>query len=257
VRFVIERLYKIVFKRSQACVFVNSDDPHYLIEKNIIPQNKVVIIKSVGIDTAAFSMEHFTPERLGQIRAENGLSGKIVVLMVARAIWDKGIREFYEACDIIKAKYENVEFVFVGDIDEGNHTCASREFLLQGGVKWLGHRDDIIDLTAISDIYVLPSYREGLPRVLLEAASMSKPIITTNSVGCKEVVDEGKNGFLIPVKDAAALAEKVEILIKDRELMLKMGANSRKKALKEFELNKVVKQYLELYKKCYEKRDKK
>ncbi|MDR1975631.1 MAG: glycosyltransferase family 4 protein [Campylobacteraceae bacterium] len=254
VRIAIEKLYKIVFKLSNGCIFVNSDDPQYLIDKKIIPQSRASVIKSVGIDTELFNMENFTKERLEEIKEKNGLKNKVVVFMAARAIWDKGIREFYEACEIVRAKYPHVEFVFVGDIDSGNHTCANREFLQGGSVKWLGHRDDMLELTAISDIYVLPSfYKEGIPRTLLEAASMSKPIVTTDTVGCKEVVDDGENGFLVPIKDARSLADKIEILVNDKELMDKMGQKSRKKALKEFELKKVVKQYLELYEKMLPK----
>jgi N,N'-diacetylbacillosaminyl-diphospho-undecaprenol alpha-1,3-N-acetylgalactosaminyltransferase len=251
VRIVIEKLYKIVFWLSSGCVFVNNDDPKYLIDKKIIPRHKAVIIKSVGIDTALFDMKNFTKERLEQIKEMNGFKGKMVVLMVARAIWDKGIREFYEAGKIIKAKYPDVEFIFAGDTDEGNHTCANKDFLNNGSVKWLGRRDDIVELTAISDIYVLPSYREGIPKTLLEAASMSKPIVTTDTVGCRDVVDDGVNGFLMPIKDSKKLADKIELLIKDEKLRFKMGAEGRKKALGEFELKKVVKRYLELYEKMF------
>jgi N,N'-diacetylbacillosaminyl-diphospho-undecaprenol alpha-1,3-N-acetylgalactosaminyltransferase len=255
VRVVIEKLYKIVFLLSNRCVFVNSDDPKYLIDKKIIPQHKTTIIKSVGIDTTLFDMKNFTKEQLEQIKDKNALKDKIVVLMVARAIWDKGVREFYEACEILKAKYPHAEFVFAGNTDEGNHTCANKDFLNSGCVKWLGRRDDMVELTAISDIYVLPSYREGIPRTLLEAESMSKPIVTTDTVGCRDVVDDGVNGFLVPIKDAKKLADKIEVLIKDEKLRSKMGAEGRKKALKEFELSKVVREYLELYKKYL--RDKK
>jgi N,N'-diacetylbacillosaminyl-diphospho-undecaprenol alpha-1,3-N-acetylgalactosaminyltransferase len=251
VRVVIEKLYKVIFWLSNGCVFVNSDDPKYLINKKIIPQDKTVIIKSVGIDTALFNMENFTKERLEEIKKTNKLKGKTVVLMVARAIWDKGVREFYEAGKIVKTKYPQAEFVFVGDTDEGNHTCADKDFLNNGFVKWLGRRDDIAELTAISDIYVLPSYREGIPRTLLEACSMSKPIVTTDTVGCQDVVDDGVNGFLVPIKDSKKLADKIEILIKDEKLRSKMGINGRKKALQEFEVKKVIKQYLELYEKMF------
>jgi N,N'-diacetylbacillosaminyl-diphospho-undecaprenol alpha-1,3-N-acetylgalactosaminyltransferase len=247
VRVIIEKLYKVVFWLSSRCVFVNSDDPKYLIDKKIIPQHKSIIIKSVGIDTMLFDMKNFTKERLEQIKEANALKGKMIILMAARAIWDKGVREFYEACEIIKAKYPHVEFVFAGDTDDGNHTCASKDFLNNGSVKWLGRRDDMVELTAISDIYVLPSYREGIPKTLLEAASMSKPIVTTDTVGCRDVVDDGINGFLVPIKDSKELACKIEILIKDEKLRSKMGFEGRKKALAEFELKKVVKKYLELY----------
>ncbi len=247
IRTIMERLYKKAFKLSNACVFVNSDDPNYMVGKNIIPKEKVKIIKSVGIDTKKFDMSNYDKNRILQIRKQNDLQDRMVVLMVARAIWDKGVGEFYEVAKKIKSLYEDVEFVLVGDTDEGNPTCASKEYLSGGSVKWLGHRDDIADLIAVSDIFVLPSYREGLPVTLMEAASMSKPIIATKTVGCVEVVDDGYNGFLTPVKDVEILSKKIEILIKDEKLRDSMGENGRIKIQKEFEISKIVKQYMELY----------
>ena len=112
---------------------------------------------------------------------------------------------------------------------------------------WLGYRNDIKEQIDACDIFVLPSYREGIPRTLLEAASMSKPIITTNAIGCKEVVDDGVNGFLIPVGDSKALATKIKILVDDVNLRIEMGKQSRIKALREFDVNIIVEQYLRLY----------
>jgi N,N'-diacetylbacillosaminyl-diphospho-undecaprenol alpha-1,3-N-acetylgalactosaminyltransferase len=168
--------------------------------------------------------------------------------MVARAIWDKGVREYYEASKTLKQKYPDVECLLIGGTDRGNPSCASEEFLNTGDVRWLGHRDDIAELTAICDIYVLPSfYREGLPATLMEAAAMSKPIVTTDTVGCKEVVDEGINGFLVPIKDPKALTQKIEILLNDENLRITMGQKGREKALREFDVTKVVQHYMEYY----------
>lgn len=247
VRFIMEGLYKRAFALSNGCVFVNSDDPKYMVSRGIIKKERVKIIKSVGVDTKKFSMKQYSTSRIEEIKNTFGVSGKVIVLMVARALFDKGVREYYEACEIIKAKYSDVEFLHVGGIDEGNHSAASREFLENSQVHWLGHRDDIADLTAISDIYVLPSYREGLPATLMEATSMSKPIVATNTFGCRDVVDDGINGFLVPIKDAKSLAQKIEALILDESLRHKMGDNGRKKALEEFAIEKVVKQYMEYY----------
>jgi N,N'-diacetylbacillosaminyl-diphospho-undecaprenol alpha-1,3-N-acetylgalactosaminyltransferase len=247
IRFIMERLYKKTFKLSQGCIFVNSDDPQYMINKHIISPNKVKIIKSVGVDTHKFNSTQFSDEALKVIKHNNKLTGKIVILMVARAIWDKGIKEYYDAAAKLVKKYPQVEFILVGDTDKGNHTSASIEFLKNGKVRWLGHRDDIVELTAISDIYVLPSYREGLPATLMEAASMSKPIVTTDTIGCREVVEDGYNGFLVPIRDSLSLSNKIESLIENESLRKKMGANGRKKVLKEFDINIVLSQYLEYY----------
>ena len=248
VRNVIEKLYKFVFFMSHQVVFVNSDDPDYLEKRGVISKDKIIIIKSVGIDTNEFSPDNISITDISELRNELNLKGKIVVLMVGRAIWHKGVHEFYEASDIL-SKYTNVQFILVGDIDSGNHSSANREFLNSGSVLWLGHRDDVLNLTALSNIYVLPSYREGVPRTLLEATSMAKPIVTTNTVGCREVVRDGYNGFLVPIKDSQTLADKIEILIKEKDKRKIMGENGRIMAIKEFDVEQVVKQYLALYKK--------
>ncbi|QOP41456.1 glycosyltransferase family 4 protein [Sulfurimonas marina] len=247
VRNIMERLYKKAFKLSDGCVFVNTSDPDYMLKKHIIKKEKVKIIKSVGIDTQKFSMDNYSQAILLDIRKKLSLENKTVVLMVARAIWDKGIKEYYEAANSLKAKYSDIEFLLVGGTDEGNHSCASTEFLQNGVVKWLGHRDDIVDITAISDIYVLPSYREGLPATLMEASSMSKPLVTTNTFGCKDVVEDGMNGFLVPVRNSNILAEKIEILFKDKDLRVEMGKKALQKAQNEFDVRKIVEQYMEYY----------
>ena len=249
-RKVIETLYKSVFLFSQKVVFVNSDDPQYLVDKKVISADKIKIIKSVGIDT-----QHFTPSAVDQqardvLRESLQLQNKIVVLMVARAIWHKGVKEFYEAASMLKNR-QDIQFILAGDIDEGNPSSVDRDFLKDGYVLWLGHRNDILALTALSDIYVLPSYREGIPRTLLEAASMEKPIVTTDTVGCREVVRDEFNGYLVPVKDAQALAQKIGILMEDEKKRKIMGENGRIMTIKEFDVQNVVKQYLVLYKELY------
>ena len=248
VRTVIEKLYKLVFLLSDRVVFVNSDDPKYLESKRVINTSKIHIIKSVGIDTEIFNPKLVSFETMNKLRSQFNLENKIVVLMVARAIWHKGIREYYEAAMQL-AENREVQFLLVGDIDEGNPSSANKEFLNNGKVLWLGHRDDIVELTAMCDIYILPSYREGVPRTLLEAASMAKPIITTNTVGCREVVKNGENGFLVPIKDSKKLAKKIEYLVKDENERKIMGENGRILAVKSFDIKEIVEQYMTLYKK--------
>ncbi|MDY0117894.1 MAG: glycosyltransferase family 4 protein [Sulfurimonadaceae bacterium] len=247
VRFVMERLYKRAFKFSNGTVFVNQDDPKYMLEKGLIKENQIKIIKSVGIDTDKFSMAHYNEQKLLDIRKTLHLEDKIVVLMVARAIWDKGIREYYQAAEILKKSHPNVVFILVGGTDEGNTSCVSEAYLKSGAVLWLEYRDDIVDLTAISDIYVLPSYKEGLPVTLLEASAMAKPIVTTDTTGCRDVVDDGINGFLVPIKDTDILVSKIKTLIKTPQLREEMGKASRIKVIEEFEVTKVVNQYMEYY----------
>ena len=249
VRNIMEQLYKKAFKLSDGCVFVNTSDPEHMLKKRLITKDKVKIIKSVGVDTKKFSMTNYNEDKILEIRKNFKLENKTVVLIVARAIWDKGVKEYYKAADTLNSKYKNIEFLLVGGTDQGNHSCASEEFLKNGSVQWLGHRDDIVDITAISDIYVLPSYREGLPATLMEASSMSKPIVTTDTFGCRDVVDDGENGFLVPVRDSVKLAEKIEILINDENMRKIMGQKALTKAQNEFDARKVVDQYMEYYEK--------
>ena len=235
VRMVMELLYKESNKRADFCIFQNSDDRAYFIHSGLVDENKAVLIKSSGIDT-----QKFKPNSEKKTR-----NNQTVVLMIARAIWHKGIAEYYGAAEILKDK--NIKFILIGDTDEGNVSCADEEFLKGGNVTWLGQRDDIKKQIELCDIFVLPSYREGVPRTLLEASSLSKPIVTTDTVGCREVVEDEYNGFLVPLKDEKTVAQKINILHDNPGLAETMGKNGRIKAIKEFDINIVVKQYLELY----------
>ena len=153
---------------------------------------------------------------------------------------------------IVKATHPDVIFLLVGPIDTGNPAAVSEQFIRQaedeGLIKYLGERRDIPELLYASDIVTLPSfYREGIPRVLLEAMCMEKPIVTTNWVGCKETVEEGKNGFLVPTKDHIALASAIEKLVNNEELRVKMGKYGREKALREFDEKIIVNRTLQIY----------
>lgn len=245
VRFVMERLYKAAFARCDGAVFVNSDDPEYMIAKGLLARQQVHIIKSVGVDTEHFSPEAVDVLKLESLREALHVKGKTVVLMVARAIWHKGVREFYAAAEALSD--EQTLFVLAGGTDVGNPSSADEAFLRSGKVLWLGQRDDIVELTALCDLYVLPSYREGVPRTLLEAASMGKVIVTTDVVGCREVVIDGQNGLLVPPRDAGALKEAIKTLLRDPSRRAAMGAAGRAKAVAEFDTRAVTAQYLELY----------
>ena len=234
VKFLMNILYKYSNLKVNKCIFQNSDDMNYFIERGLVSSEKAILIKSSGIDTNIFINNKITKNQ------------KLNILMVSRAIWHKGIKEYYEAAYLLKD--ENICFTLIGDTDEHNPSCANKEFLENGNVKWLGHRDDIKEQIDKCDIFVLPSfYGEGVPRTLLEAASMGKPIVTTDNVGCREVVDDGVNGFLVPVKDSKALAKKIKILIENETMRDEFGKASRKKAVEEFDVKVVVEQYLRLY----------
>jgi len=219
--------YKFSTKHTKKIIFQNSDD--LKLFSKFLPKEKLVLIKSSGIDTNEFKS------------IEKPQNKKPIVLMIARVIKDKGVDEFIKAGNLLKNK---AEFWYVGDIDKGNKNAFNPEW---GSVKYLGFRRDIKELISKCDIFVLPSYREGVPRTLLEAASMAKAIVTTDAVGCREVVEDNKNGFLVPIKDYKTLAKKIEILIDNPKLREKFAKYGRIKAIKEFDIKVVVDKYIKVY----------
>ena len=220
--------YKLTTKNTKKIIFQNSDD--LKLFSKFLPKEKLVLIKSSGIDT-----EEFKPISKSQ-------NHKVIVLMIARVIKDKGVEEYIKAASLLKDK---AEFWYIGDIDAGNKNAFNPKWK---NLKYLGFKKNIKELIAKCDIFVLPSYREGVPRTLLEASSMAKPIVTTDAVGCKEVVEDNKNGFLVPIKDYKILAKKIEILISNPSLREEFGKYGRIKAIKEFDIKVVIKKYMEVYK---------
>lgn len=254
-RMLVVNLYRFAFKYSRKVIFLNEDDYGLFEKYRIVDSGKGTVIESEGVDVEKFSCANLNQNRLEHMRQELGMTERrrqVVVTLISRLIWDKGVREFVEAARTLKPLYPDVLFLLVGPIDAGNPAAVSEQFLQkvekEGLLKYLGERKDIPEILCISDIVTLPSYyREGIPRVLLEAMSMERPIVTTDSVGCREVVEEGKNGFLVPVKDHTALASAIERLINDEELRIKMGKYGREKVLREFDERLIVSQTMEIY----------
>ena len=177
---------------------------------------------------------------------------KIRVILTARMIVEKGVFILTEAAEKLRSKYgDKVEFLLVGGIDDhpGAITKDQLNEVCDGKyIQWLGRREDVMALLQQCHIFAYPSYyREGVPKSLIEAAAVGRPIVTTHNVGCKDVVEDGVNGYLVPVKDAASLAEKLQLLINQKELRVKMGKASREIAEKHFSLEEVVKKHLSIY----------
>ncbi|WP_169940095.1 glycosyltransferase family 4 protein [Campylobacter sp. RM15925] len=235
----IELLYKKALKLSDACIFVNEADPRYFLSQNLIDKDKVIKIKSVGVDTAKFDENLYQSIDFG---------GKKVVLMIARAMWHKGVREFYEAAEILKDRKDAL-FVFVGEGFDGNKSTANLEFLKGGSVKYLGARDDVARLLKSSYILALPSYKEGFPRTVLEAMSMSRAVVASDVSGCNEAIIDGVNGLLCEVKNSGDLAKKIEILLDDESLTKRLGQSGRDMAVREFDEKEIAKKYIEVYRK--------
>ncbi len=235
---IIKFLYKISQRNVSKIFFQNKDDLELFIKEKLVNKEKADIISGSGIDT-----EEFKPIK---VEKEDDI---FRFLLVARMLWDKGIGEYVEAAKLIKRKYKNVEFLLLGPVGVDNPSAIPerkiKEWEEEGIVKYLGTTDDVGIEIAKVDCIVLPSYREGIPRSLLEAASMGKPIITTDSVGCREVVKDGWNGFLCKVKSAEDLADKMEKMINlTEEERVRMGKRGREKVVREFNEEIVIKKYL-------------
>jgi glycosyltransferase involved in cell wall biosynthesis len=198
-----------------------------------------------------FAASRVNRDKKVQLRSELGfLPGDIVVVMISRVIRSKGVLEFMTAAREIKQGHPNIRFLLVGPEDKNNMDRLNPEELaeLKQHVVWTGARQDVPDILAMSDIFVLPSaYREGVPRVLLEAASMGLPIVTTNSPGCKDVVEDGANGYLVPVRDPEALKKAVLQLVSQPGLCRTFGQVSRKRAVERFEISVIADQTSRLY----------
>ncbi|ASM38454.1 MAG: N,N'-diacetylbacillosaminyl-diphospho-undecaprenol alpha-1,3-N-acetylgalactosaminyltransferase [Campylobacter sputorum] len=238
VRFTIEMLYKKSFALSNGTIFVNDSDPDYMIKHNIIKKDKVKRIKSVGVDA-----NEFNPNLVTKYDFK---TDKKIVLMMGRALWHKGIREFYEAAKILKDR-SDTKFVFVGDGYEGNKSSADKSFLNNQNVLWIKWSDRVKELLKGTYIYVLPSYKEGFPRTVLEAMSMSLPCVVSNVSGCNEAIKDGYNGMICNVKDSKDLANKIETLLDDENLAKQMGQNGRNLVLEKYDQNIITKQYIEYY----------
>jgi glycosyltransferase involved in cell wall biosynthesis len=237
---IVHVLMKFAFiNRGLTFIFQNPNDLLLFQNLNLVKGNRFCIIKGVGVDLDVFKC------------AKRNLKGNVNFILTARMLKDKGVLEYINASMIVAMKYPESRFILAGDIDEENPASFSEDDLniaLSGtDVKWLGHQNDILNLLKDADVMVFPSYREGLPKSLIEAAAMGLPILTTNAIGCRECVDEGVNGFLVPVGNANILAEKMIYLIENPDVIINMGKASRIKAENEFSLTSVLEKTFELY----------
>ncbi|MDM1545271.1 glycosyltransferase family 4 protein [Ignatzschineria indica] len=236
---IAKTLYKFSQKRATKIFFQNQDDFKMFVEENLVQQEKCDVLPGSGVD-----IDKFKPSK----KKDDGI---FRFLLVARMLWAKGIQEFVDAAKILKQKNNNVEFQLLGHLDVESPTAISKEqmdiWVKDGYVNYLGSSDDVRVEIAQADCIVLPSfYREGTPRILLESASMEKPIITTNNVGCKDVVDDGINGFLCAVKNSKDLALKMEKMLNlSTDQRNAMGKAGREKMVKEFDEKIVIDKYLE------------
>lgn len=233
-RAVIQRiarsLYALALRRATLVLFQNEDDRRDFQRLGIL-SGKVPsgIVNGSGVDT-----RHFADTPLPD--------GPLVFLLIARLLGDKGIREYIEAAKHLRADWPEAQFHLVGGVDSNPDGITEEEVIgwhENGWVTWVGEMRDVRPAIAASHVYVLPSYREGMPRTVLEAMSMGRPIITTDAPGCRQTVEDGINGVLVPVAHASALQAAMEGFLKDPTLIETMSRQSRRIAEEKFNVHKV------------------
>jgi glycosyltransferase involved in cell wall biosynthesis len=225
----VKRLYRFSLKFNKKIFFQNPDDrEHFLQNKIVGDKKKTVLINGSGVD-----LEHFHYVAPGK---------EPIFLLIARLIKDKGILEYAEAARILKRKYGNAEFWLLGPVDT-NPGAIEEETLKawekEGNIKYLGMSWEVRPFLAEANVYVLPSYREGTPRSVLEAMATGRPVVTTDAPGCRETVVDGENGFLVKVKDVKSLARSMEKFITDPELIETLGRRGRALAEQKYDVRKV------------------
>lgn len=232
---IVYALYKTAFRNSNWIFFQNSEDRNLFLKKKLAKKAKTSLIPGSGVNLEKFQMK----------RTKN--KGKNI-LFVGRLIGDKGIREFIEAGKILHQIYPDLKFKIAGELGYNNKTAVTKkEFdtcLSLPQFQYLGKVDNMQKVFADADIMVLPSYREGLSKSLIEACAMQLPIVTTNVPGCREVVDDGENGYLCEAQNPKDLAEKIELIINLSETnRIQMGNKGRQKCQKTFDEKIIVEQY--------------
>jgi glycosyltransferase involved in cell wall biosynthesis len=239
-RRVVEATYRVALGGPRTrTIFQNPEDRDDFVRKELVRLDHTVLIRGSGVDCSRFTVSA-EPE------------GLPVVMLPSRMLWEKGVGQFVEAARELRARGVRARFVLVGKSDEGNPTAVPEQQLdawtREGVVEWWGHRADMPVVLSEASVVALPSYyKEGLPKVLLEAAAAGRPLVATDIPGCREIVRPGVNGFLVPPRDVAALVDAVQRLLASAQLRRTMGAAARGIAEAEFTEDIVVRQTLDLY----------
>jgi N,N'-diacetylbacillosaminyl-diphospho-undecaprenol alpha-1,3-N-acetylgalactosaminyltransferase len=246
VKLLVSGLYWLASRMADKVWFTNAGDLEYFVARGLAPADKTILTKN-SVNLEEYSLSMINPGHLEQLRQELGLeNGRQVVIMVARMVWSKGIRELVEAAESLKEKLPRVVFLLVGPRDEGSPDLVSEAFLRdaenRARLRWLGFRKDVKELYALSDLAVLPSYYKegGYPRALLEPMAFGKPVIAADLPDCRGPVEDGRNGYLVPPRDSQALAQAIARIMANEELRRQFGQYSRQKIEREFDDQLVV-----------------
>jgi glycosyltransferase involved in cell wall biosynthesis len=228
IKAVMSVLYKKAFKLADSVVFQNSDDMNQFIGDGLVKGEKCHTVNGSGVNTKRF--------------AQVPLPERITFFMLSRVMYSKGIREYLEACRKVKEKYPSVRCMLLGACENIQDSLSKEDlkpYIDDGIIEHFGETDRVEDYYSQCSVYVLPSYREGTPRTVLEAMSMGRPIITTDAPGCRGTVIDGKTGFLVPVKDSGAVAEKMIKFIESPHLISLMGEASAEYCRETFDVERV------------------
>ncbi len=232
--------YRLSLRRSPFVFFQNKDDAAFFVDNKIVSSEKIVFLNGSGVNLERFAKQSF-PASFG-------------FLCVCRLIRDKGVLEYLSACRMVKKQYPEVRCLLVGPFDSNPTALKPHElqpFIDDGSIEYFGEQSDVRPYLARCNVFVLPSYREGTPKSVLEAMSCGKAIITTDAPGCRETVMEGKNGFLVPIKDDKAIAEKMMFLYRNPDICEQMGKASRMIAEQRFDVRIVNQIILHTMKICF------
>lgn len=233
---IAKKLYNISFRKARMVWFLNRDDINSFLKERIIPEKKAMLLNGEGIDTEHFTVSH----------AENG---SFSFILIARMLWDKGVGLYVDAAKELKKRHPEVEFRLLGAIDKNNPMGIPLETIMkwhnEGVINYMGEVQDVRPYINSSSCVVLPSfYREGIPFCLMEGAASGKPIITTDNVGCREVIKDGYNGFMCKIKDKESLIEAMEKMVSlPLDERIRMGENGRDLMKNEFDIKLIVKEY--------------
>lgn len=227
-------LYKVALKNTKAVIFQNIENRDEFIQKGIIPSFKAHVVNGSGVDLEKFSVKKFP-------------NGNMKFLCISRLLKEKGLKEFAEAAKIVKDKFPNVNFTLVGPKELSPDAVSLSEINSWSDyIDYKGQVDDVRTYIAVSHVFVLPSYHEGLPRSTLEAMAMGRPILTTNAVGCRDTVKNGINGYKVPIKSHEHLVKKMIWFIENSDQVKQMGLESRKLVEDKFDVHKVNKEMLKI-----------
>lgn len=236
IRFICGIGYRIAFKYNKKVIFQNIDDIDEVVRRKYIKREKCELVNGSGVNMKRFYRAPLPKEN--------------VFLMVSRVLREKGVLEYFEAAKVIKERNKDVRFIFVGEIDKTNYAVDIKklhEYADKGIVECVPETDDVPSFLAKCKVFVLPTYyREGVPRVNLEALAMGRPIITTRMPGCRETVIEKKNGLFVKTRDVNDLVNKIQWMIDNPEKIEKMGDKSYELCKKKFEVSKINKRMFEI-----------